>query len=162
MSNIANSVIAVSMSADAFAASISKGMVVRAPSLRYALRIGFIFGAVEAITPLIGWLIGMMASDVIGAVDHWIAFAILALIGIKMMYESTHNTEETPRPSPTLRILILTAIGTSMDAMAVGMTFALLDVNIWFMAALIGFATFAMSTIGVMAGHYIVFSKLIY
>jgi putative Mn2+ efflux pump MntP len=156
MSMISNTVIAFSMSADAFAASIGKGVALRKPTLKCALRIGFIFGLVETITPLIGWALGMMASGFISAIDHWVAFVILAAIGGKMIYEGLQREEEEERKETHgLLILILTAIGTSIDAMAVGVTLALMDVNIWMMALMIGGATFLMSTIGVMTGHLI-------
>lgn len=155
MSIISNTIIAFSMSADAFAASIGKGVALQKPKLSYAMRIGLVFGGVETLTPIIGWLLGRMASGFIEAVDHWVAFTILALIGGKMIYEGFHNEEAERKESHTLGILILTAIGTSIDAMAVGATLALLDANIWIMAAMIGSATFVMSTIGIMTGHYI-------
>lgn len=143
------------MSVDAFAASIGKGVVLQKTKLSYAMRIGLVFGVVEALTPIIGWLLGRMASGFIEAVGHWVAFTILALIGGKMIYESFYNEEVERKESHKLSILILTAIGTSIDAMAVGATLALLDANIWIMAAMIGSTTFIMSTIGVMTGHYI-------
>lgn len=155
MSVISNTIIAFSMSADAFAAAIGKGVVLQKPKLSYALRIGLIFGGVETLTPIIGWLLGMMASSVIASVDHWVAFAILSAIGGKMLYDGFHHEEVERKESHKLSILILTAIGTSIDALAVGATLALLDVNIWLMAAMIGGATFTMATIGVMTGHYI-------
>jgi len=155
MSIISNTIIAFSMSADAFAASIGKGVALQKPKLSYAMRIGLVFGGVETLTPIIGWLLGRMASGFIEAVDHWVAFTILALIGGKMIYEGCHNEEAERKESHTLGILILTAIGTSIDAMAVGATLALLDANIWIMAIMIGSATFVMSTIGIMTGHYI-------
>lgn len=155
MSIISNTIIAFSMSADAFAASIGKGVVLKKPKLNYAIRIGLVFGSVETITPIIGWLLGRMASGFIEAVDHWVAFTILALIGGKMIYEGFQNKEVELKTTHKLSILILTAIGTSIDSMAVGATLALQDANILIMAAMIGSATFVMSTIGVMTGNYI-------
>ena len=155
MSIVSNTIIAFSMSADAFAASIGKGVVLQRPKLSYAMRIGLVFGGVETLTPIIGWLLGIMASGFIASVDHWVAFAILSIIGGKMIYEGCNNEETERKESHKLSILILTAIGTSIDAMAVGATLALLNVNIWLMAAMIGAATFMMATIGIMTGHYI-------
>lgn len=155
MSIISNTIIAFSMSADAFAASIGKGVVLQKPKLSYAMRVGLIFGGIETLTPIIGWLLGVMASGFIASVDHWVAFAILSIIGGKMIYEGFHNEEVERKESHKFSVLILTAIGTSIDAMAVGATLALLNVNIWIMAAMIGTATFMMATIGVMTGHYI-------
>ena len=155
MSFISNTILAFSMSADAFAAAICKGVALRKPKITYALRIGLIFGMVEAITPIIGWLLGFIASKYIVPIDHWIAFIILSFIGVKMIYESFKNESQEPKESHKLIVLILTAIGTSIDAMAVGVTLALLDINIIVMAVMIGFATFIMATIGIMTGHYI-------
>lgn len=155
MSVISNTIIAFSMSADAFAAAISKGVALKKPKISYAMRIGLVFGGVETLTPIIGWLLGIMASSLIASVDHWVAFCLLSLIGGKMIYEGFHNEEAERKESHKLSILILTAIGTSIDAMAVGATLALLNVNIWIMAGMIGAATFLMATIGIMTGHYI-------
>lgn len=156
MSLVSNTVLAFSMSADAFAASIAKGVALRKPKLGDALRIGFIFGIIETLTPIIGWLIGKASSRYIEAFDHWIAFGILAAIGAKMLWEAASGNEETPpQESHKFSVLILTAIGTSIDAMAVGATLALIDANIWITALMIGGATWLMATIGIMTGHYI-------
>lgn len=144
------------MSADAFAVSVCKGASLQNPRLREAFRSGAIFGVVEAITPIIGWLIGLAASKHIEAIDHWVAFFILGVVGLKLMYEGIFGAEEEEKPrSHSLGMLIVTAIGTSIDAMAVGVTLAFLPVNIWVSAAAIGTATCLMVTIGIMTGHYI-------
>ncbi len=155
MSIVSNTILAFSMSADAFAAAVSKGVVLRKPKLTEAMRIGFIFGSIETLTPIIGWLIGSVASRFVESIDHWIAFIILAVIGGKMIYEGFQTEHKERRESHKLHVLILTAIGTSIDAMAVGVTLALLDANILMISAMIGMATFIMATIGIMAGHYI-------
>lgn len=155
MSAISNTLIAFSMSADAFAAATSKGVALKKPKLGYAMRIGLIFGSVETLTPVIGWLLGLMASSFMASFDHWVAFTILSLIGGKMIYEGLHNEAGERKESHKISVLILTAIGTSIDAMAVGATLALLNISIWVMAAMIGAATFLMATIGIMTGHYI-------
>lgn len=150
---------AFSMSADAFAASISKGVSLsHKPRLKDALHIGAIFGIIETITPIIGWIAGLAASSFITSVDHWIAFTILALIGCKMLVESIYKPIEEGEDNTTdhrLGVMIMTAVGTSIDAMAVGVTLAFLDVNIWITALAIGFATFLMATLGTLTGHYI-------
>jgi len=155
MSIISNTILAFSMSADAFAAAVSKGVVLRKPKFTEAMRIGFIFGSIETITPIIGWLIGIVASRFIESVDHWVAFTILSVIGGKMIYDGFQKEHKEPRQSHKLHVLIFTAIGTSIDAMAVGVTLALIDANIWVVATMIGVATFLMATIGIMVGHYI-------
>ena len=155
MSIISNTVLAFSMSADAFAAALGKGVVLRKPKLSQAMRIGFIFGSIETLTPIIGWLLGSLANRFVASVDHWIAFTILATIGGKMLYEGFHVEQAEQRASHKLHTLIITAIGTSIDSMAVGVTLALININIWLVAAMIGSATMLMATIGIMAGHYI-------
>lgn len=155
MSVISNTILAFSMSADAFAASVSKGVVLRKPKLTEAMRIGAIFGSIETITPIIGWVIGLAASRFIESIDHWVAFIILLVIGGKMIFEGLANEHKEKKESHKLSVLIFTAIGTSIDAMAVGVTLALIDANIVITALMIGTATFIMSTIGIMTGHYI-------
>ncbi|MDY0029279.1 MAG: manganese efflux pump MntP family protein [Pseudobdellovibrionaceae bacterium] len=143
------------MSADAFAASIGKGTALQKPHIKDAARIGMIFGVIEAITPIIGWLAGAAASSLIASIDHWIAFTILSIIGSKMLFESFKTAQEEQIKNHKIGALILTAIGTSIDALAVGATLAFLNMNIWLSAFAIGMATFLMATIGIMTGHYI-------
>lgn len=155
MSFISNGIIALSMSTDAFAAAIGKGTAMKKPRLIEAMRIGAIFGVVESITPVLGWIAGLAASSFITEVDHWIAFTILVLVGGRMILQSFRGEEAGQAKSHKLHVLILTAIGTSIDAMAVGATLAFIDVNIWIAAGMIGAATFMMATIGIMAGHHL-------
>lgn len=158
MSALSTAVLAFSMSADAFAVSVSKGAAMRKPSFRQALRMGALFGTVEAITPLIGWMAGLAASRFIQSIDHWVAFVILAGVGFKLIYEAVHtdaHAEEAPVRQHGIGLLLLTAVGTSIDALAVGVTLAFLPVNIWLCAAAIGTATCVMVTLGMMTGHYI-------
>lgn len=157
MSIFSTTAIAFSMSADAFAVSVATGAGLRKPRWRDALRSGAVFGIVEAITPIIGWCIGLTASRYIEAVDHWFAFAILGAVGGKLIWESFRDeTPEEEKPQRHgLGILIVTAIGTSIDALAVGVTLAFIDASIWISAAAIGSATFLMASIGFMTGHYI-------
>lgn len=153
MSPLSIAVIALSMSADACAAAIARGVAHR-PSLPQAIRAGLVFGGVETVTPLVGWALGLVAAGFIGAIDHWIAFGLLAIVGGKMILESFEDRapDDTDGPSRGLLMLVLTAIGTSIDAAAVGVTLALLDVNIVAVALAIGFATFTMATLGMLLG----------
>jgi putative Mn2+ efflux pump MntP len=155
MSLLSHTALAFSMSADAFAASLSKGVGLSHPRLREALRIGCIFGGIETITPLVGWGLGRAASSAVESVDHWIAFSLLLAVGLKMLWESQHAQRPAPRASHRLGVLVLTAIGTSIDAMAVGASLAFIDASIVQIALMIGGATFLMTTLGVMAGHYV-------
>jgi manganese efflux pump family protein len=146
--------LAFSMSADAFAAALSKGAALNRPRFSQALRIGLLFGIVEGITPAIGWAAGVAAHTYIAAFDHWTAFLILGAIGAKMIWESLKPRQEEAGPSrQSFAILLLTAIGTSIDAMAAGVTLAFLNVNIAVAAAAIGLATFMMATLGIMIGR---------
>ena len=142
------------MSSDAFAAALGKGAVLDRPQFREALRTGAIFGTIEAITPLIGWGLGRAASRYIAAFDHWVAFGLLVAIGGKMIWDSFQRDENDERPQRhSFWVLAVTAVGTSIDAMAVGVTLALIGANILVNALAIGTATFIMTTIGVMVGR---------
>jgi putative Mn2+ efflux pump MntP len=148
--------LAFSMSSDAFAAALGKGTRLDKPSWGEALRTGLIFGTIETITPLIGWALGRAASSYIEAFDHWIAFGLLLVIGGKMIWDALRRDAEEEKPSShSFMVLALTAIGTSIDALAVGVTLALVDADIIVNALAIGAATFTMTTVGVMAGRYL-------
>lgn len=157
MSPISIGVLAVSMSVDAFIASLGKGAAVKTPNLRHALRTGVIFGLVETVTPLIGWTMGMAASQYVQAVDHWIAFALLAAVGVHMLLQalSAKQDAKDTAVSTSLWTTVVTAIGTSIDAMAVGVSLAFLDVNILIIALTIGCATMIMSSTGMIAGRFL-------
>ena len=134
---------------------IGKGAALQKSKLSEALRMGLIFGIIEAITPLIGWAIGRAATQYVVAWDHWIAFTILLTLGLRMIYEGVQvdkSVEEKPTHH-TFMVLAITAFATSIDAMAVGVCLAFINVNIMATAAVIGFATFTMVTIGVMLGR---------
>ncbi|MEQ3639037.1 MAG: manganese efflux pump MntP family protein [Alteromonas sp.] len=154
MNILALILLAFAMSTDAFAAAIGKGVKIKKPRLTYAVKIGLTFGAVEATTPIIGWFIGRAASAYVEAWDHWIALIILVALGIYMIRESFSSVEDedsTPQKQSFI-LLLITACGTSMDAMAVGVGLALVEVNIAIAALLIGMATFTMVTIGILLG----------
>lgn len=156
MSFVSTSILAFSMSADAFAVALSKGSVVKKAKFFDSLRIGVIFGMMEAVTPLIGWAVGSMASGFIQDVDHWVAFILLGLIGLKMIFSYFKNEENIEeKKSKTFGVLLLTAFATSVDAMAVGVGLAFVNINIWMTALAIGIATCCMVTIGMMTGHYL-------
>jgi manganese efflux pump family protein len=148
--------LALSMSTDAFAAAVGKGARLDRPGLGEALRTGLIFGSVEAVTPLIGWGLGKAASRFIAAYDHWIAFAILTLVGGKMIWDAARREPDEEKPkSHGLPVLVLTAIGTSIDALAVGVTLALIGANIIVNALAIGTTTFVLVTIGMLTGRFL-------
>ncbi|WP_141914493.1 MULTISPECIES: manganese efflux pump MntP [unclassified Herbaspirillum] len=148
--------LAFAMSTDAFAAAIGKGAAMRQPKFLQALRIGLLFGVIEAITPLIGWLAGSVATQWVAQWDHWIAFVLLLVLGASMIREGCSGGDEAARPEPrnqSVPMLALTAVATSIDAMAVGVGLAFVDVSIVEAALLIGLATTIMVTIGVMLGR---------
>jgi len=157
MSPISITVLAIGMSVDALLASIGRGAGLRRPRLSEAMRTGFAFGLVETITPLVGWLAGVAASRYVAAVDHWIAFGLLACVGGRMILHAFQRSPEKPglERNGSLPVLLATALGTSIDAMAVGVSLAFLDVNIIVVSLSIGAATFVMSTGGILAGRLI-------
>ncbi|HBI14847.1 MAG TPA: hypothetical protein DDY20_04945 [Desulfobulbaceae bacterium] len=147
--------IAIGLAADAFAVSVSSGAIIEKLRLRHALRIAFFFGAFQAIMPWIGWKAGSLACDLIRSIDHWLAFAILSLIGGKMIYESFLLKEEASVAVNPLNLCVLLtlAIATSIDALAVGVTFSFLDVSIYEPVLIIGAITFLLSLIGTYIGE---------
>ncbi|GAA5234582.1 manganese efflux pump MntP [Verticiella sediminum] len=148
-------VIAFAMSTDAFAAAVSKGASLSRPKFSEALRTGVIFGAIEAITPLIGWALGSVAAPYVAAWDHWIAFCMLTVLGLHMMHNGykTDQAEAPVRTRHSFWLLAATGFATSIDAMAVGVTLAFIDNNILVTASAIGMATLLMVTLGVMVGR---------
>lgn len=150
--------LAFGMSMDAFAVSISKGAALRNPKFSDALRTGLIFGAVEATTPLIGWALGMLASQFVLEWNHWIAFVLLVFLGGRMLIEGWRANNDDEDEAPRRHgfwLLVTTAIATSLDAMAVGVGLAFLQVNIILTALTIGCATLIMTTLGIMVGRFI-------
>ncbi len=156
MNFASTALLALAMSTDAFAAAIGKGTALHQPRWSEALRTGAIFGAIEAITPLIGWALGYGASGFVKSWDHWIAFTLLSVLGLRMIFAALQTPVEAQVEKPMRHgfwLLAITGLATSIDAMAVGVGLAFLDVNILPIAAAIGFATFAMVTLGVMVGR---------
>jgi len=149
--------LAFGMSMDAFAASMGKGATLHKPKFSEALRTGLIFGAIETLTPLIGWGLGMLASQFVLEWNHWIAFILLTFLGGRMVIEGIRNDvgDDEPVQRHGFWLLVTTAIATSLDAMAVGVGLAFLQVNIIATALAIGCATLIMSTLGMMVGRFI-------
>ena len=155
--NVASTaLLALAMSTDAFAAAVGKGTSLQNPRWSEALRTGAIFGVIETITPVIGWALGYVASDYVKSWDHWIAFALLSMLVVRMIIVAIKTPDEGKIEKPTRHsfwLLAITGFATSIDAMAVGVGLAFLNVSILPVAAAIGFATFLMVTIGVMVGR---------
>ena len=144
-------VLAVGLSMDAFAVSVCKGLALRKVTLRHCCIAGAWFGAFQALMPLLGYLLGSQFADRITAVDHWIAFVLLGLIGANMIREALLGGEEQ-NDSMSVQVMLLLAVATSIDALAVGVTFALLTIRIIPAVCTIGVITFVLSAIGVKLG----------
>ncbi len=163
--------IGVGLSMDAFAVSICKGLSMKKIDYRYALVIAAFFGGFQALMPLIGWALGSQFEHFITPIDHWIAFVLLAFIGGKMLLDairggeaeaeaegsaagdSADGSESGGRSKIDYKELLMLAVATSIDALAVGITFAFLGVNIWVAIAVIGVTTFVISFFGVVVGN---------
>ena len=147
---------AVGLAADAFAVSVGKGMHLRVFAWKQALTLALTFGAFQGLMPVVGWALGSTLADTIVAYDHWVAFGLLAAIGAKMIWESrgVHDEGREPQPAIQVRELVILGVATSIDALAVGVSLAFLDVSITQAALTIGLVTAGLSLLGVWLGHY--------
>ena len=146
-------VTAVGLSMDAFAVSICKGLAMKKLSWKKALIIGLWFGGFQALMPSVGYLLGSRFEKYVTSIDHWIALVLLALIGINMIRESLSGEEENANDAVDFKTMLLLAIATSIDALAVGVTYAFLQVQIVPAVSFIGIITFSLSIIGVKIGN---------
>ena len=150
--------IGVGLSMDAFAVSICKGLGMSRLNMRQAAVISLFFGGFQALMPLIGWALGSQLTDFITPIDHWIAFGLLAFVGGKMLWDAFHEDDEDEGAQTDekldLKELLMLAIATSIDALAVGITFAFLQVAIVPSITIIGLTTFVISFAGVAVGHF--------
>ena len=145
--------IAVGLAMDAFAVSVTSGLTIQHLRIRHAVRIAFFFGAFQAVMPVLGWMAGLGIRNAIVEIDHWIAFGLLSLIGCKMIYESLRLNPIEKRVDPLkISILLILSLATSIDALVVGVTFAILDVSIIKPIIIIGTITFVLSFAGVIVG----------
>ena len=145
--------IAVGLSMDAFAVSVCKGLSVRKATAKHALCVGLYFGGFQALMPLIGYLLGTQFESFITSVDHWIAFVLLSFIGGNMIREALSREEEKLDDSFSFKTMMTLAVATSIDALAMGVTFAFLRVNIVPAVLLIGATTFVLSAAGLKVGN---------
>lgn len=149
--------IGVGLSMDAFAASICKGLNMRRLNIKNMLIIGLFFGGFQALMPAVGWLLGKQFESYITSVDHWVAFALLVFIGGKMIYDVFTEKNEDECGEKTNRLdmkeVLTLAVATSIDALAVGISFAFLQVDILKAVSVIGVTTFVLSVIGVAVGN---------
>ena len=151
--------LAVGLSMDAFAVSVCKGLAMKKATLRAEATCGLWFGGFQALMPTIGFFLGALFADAIEAFDHWVAFALLAIIGINMLKEALEKKDESgdnPEKDADLsaKTMFLMAVATSIDALAVGISLAMVgSVNIWLAAAFIGICTCLLSALGVKIGN---------
>ena len=145
--------IAVGLSMDAFAVSVCKGLAMPKCTFKKAAIVGLWFGGFQALMPAIGYVLGAQFQETIASIDHWIAFVLLALIGGNMIHEALDNDEEEADASLDVKTMFLLAEATSIDALAIGITFAFLKVNIIPAVCFIGIVTFIISFAGVKIGN---------
>ncbi|MFA6031085.1 MAG: manganese efflux pump MntP family protein [Elusimicrobiota bacterium] len=148
--------IAVGLSMDAFAVSITRGLSIKTLRPVHALKIAAFFGGFQVLMPVLGWLAGTRMRDLVSGIDHWVAFALLAFVGGKMMWEALpgHREEDESEGDPTATgVLFLLAVATSIDAFAVGLTFSFLRTSILLPVTVIGLVTFAFSYAGTYIGR---------
>lgn len=148
--------IAVGLAMDAFAVSIASGIFIARLTPRHVFRLAFHFGLFQALMPIIGWFAGSSFADYISAWDHWAAFGLLSAIGGKMIVDGIKGEDPELSKDPSRGLMLVTlSIATSIDALAVGLSFAMLEVAIWTPALIIGIITGLMSMIGVLFGNRI-------
>ena len=145
--------IAVGLSMDAFAVSVCKGLAMPKCTFKKVAIVGLWFGGFQALMPAIGYVLGAQFQEAIASIDHWIAFVLLALIGGNMIHEALDNDEEEADASLDVKTMFLLAVATSIDALAIGITFAFLKVNIISAVCFIGIVTFIISFAGVKIGN---------
>ncbi len=144
--------IGIGLAMDAFAVSICKGLTMKKTEWKKVIIIALYFGVFQAIMPLIGYALGVNFANAIAKVDHWIAFILLFAIGANMIKEALKNSDDNMNDSIDIKTMLVLAIATSIDALAVGITFAFLNVNIIESVSIIGIVTFLISAIGVKIG----------
>lgn len=146
-------ILAVGLSMDAFAVSVCKGLAMKKAKLRQMLIVGLWFGGFQALMPAVGYLLGNLLTNLIRAVDHWVAFVLLALIGGNMIREAFGKEEEGSDASLSFRVMLVMAVATSIDALAVGITLpTVVDTGLWLSVSVIGCTTLILSAVGVKIG----------
>lgn len=147
-------ILSIGLAMDAFSVAVCKGLAMKKMNWKHAIIIGLYFGGFQALMPAIGYFLGVGFENQIASIDHWIAFVLLGLIGGKMIAETTKKeTDVTYNNSIGVKVMLVLAIATSIDALAVGITLAFLRTNITLAVALIGIITFAISVLGVKIGN---------
>lgn len=149
-------VIALALAVDAFAVAMASGAVLPNVGFRHTFRLAWHFGFFQAGMNVLGWLAGLTIQGYIEKIDHWLAFALLAFVGGRMMVEALESgDEEREIADPTRgKTMVMLSVATSIDALAVGLSFSLLDLSIWFPAAIIGVVATLFTTVGIHLGHF--------
>jgi len=146
-------ILAIGLSVDSFAASVSCGLILSEITFKKALKIAFFLAFFQALMPIIGWKIGRELEPLIRNFDHWVAFVLLALIGLKMVYESFKTEKPDEKMNPLdLKVLVWLSIATSIDALIAGIGFSVTDLNLFLTALVIGFTTGLFSMLGILFG----------
>ncbi len=144
--------LAIGLSFDTFAVSISCGLIEKNIKFLRASRIAVIFAIFQAVMPIIGWMLGLSIKKYIAQVDHWIAFGLLSLVGIKMIYDSFKKDEEKNFKPQDLKVILFLSIATTIDAFAIGITLAFLNVKLFLASFIIGAVTYTASMLGMLFG----------
>lgn len=146
--------IAIGLAMDAFAVSVATGLALGRATGRQTFRIGFHFGLFQFLMPIVGWIAGLTVERWLGAFDHWIAFALLSWVGVGMIRSGIRNDGEPKATDPSRGLtLVVLSVATSLDALAVGVSMALLGVDVWFPAVIIGLVAGALSAAGMHLGR---------
>lgn len=154
MSLLSTILVAFGLAMDAFAVSIASGLSISKLTGRHVFRIAFHFGLFQALMPVLGWLAGTTVAPYIEAWDHWVAMALLGFIGGKMLLDARSDEHEVARTDPTRGLSLITlSVATSIDALAVGLSLAMLQVQVWLPAAIIGLVAAVMSALGITFGN---------
>ena len=145
--------IALALAMDAFAVALGAGVVLHPVSKRQLFRLGFHFGLFQGMMPVLGWLAGLSVQSIISAYDHWIAFGLLSFVGGKMIYEAFDDDEEKEKTDPTRgATMVMLSVATSIDALAVGLSLAVIGVTIWTPALVIGITAAILTVVGMLLG----------
>ena len=147
--------IGIGLSIDALAVSVGKGLAAGRTRLRHLLSVGLWFGGFQGLMPILGYYLGNSFSEFVTGIDHWIAFGLLFIIGANMIRESLKDGEEDIDASFGFKTMLILAIATSIDALACGISFAFLGINIWYAALIIGTTTFVLSAVGLKTGSFL-------
>jgi len=146
--------IALALAMDAFAVALAAGAVLNPLTGRHLFRLGFHFGLFQALMPIAGWLVGMSVQKWISAYDHWIAFVLLAVVGGRMILEALDDEKDETASDPTRGLtMVILSVATSIDALAVGLSLAMLDVSVWVPAAVIGVVAGVLTVFGMLLGR---------